>query len=52
MTEDNRGAVFVTSILRGAGFQLDQPVGRESGEGVLFIRDLFLFDLIGKSQSY
>lgn len=48
MTEDNRGA-FEISIPRGAGFQLYQPVGSEYGKGVLFIPDLFSFDLIGKS---
>lgn len=50
MTEDDREELsFVTSIPRRAGFQLHQPVGRESGKPVLFICDLLLFDLIRKS---
>ena len=51
MTEDDREELpFVTSILRGAGFQLHAPASwRGEGEGVLFIHDLFLLGLIGKS---
>lgn len=50
MTEDNRGELsFEIAIPRGVGFQQHQPVGREYDKGDLFIPDLFLFDLIGKS---
>lgn len=50
MTGDDREELsFEISIPRGAGFQRHQPVGRVDGEGVLFIPDLFLLDLTGKS---
>lgn len=53
MTEDNREELSLeTAILRGAASQQHRPAGRECGEGVLFIPDLLLFDLIGKSEPH
>lgn len=53
MTEDNREELSLeTAIVRGAASEQHWPVGREYGEGVLFIPDLFLFDLIGKSEPH
>lgn len=53
MTKDDREELSLEiAILRGAASQQHRPAGREGGEGVLFIPDLLLFDLIGKSAPH